>query len=149
SEPDALEAMEGGEVVVHPESPEGVHLMGGASDETAYTLDGVPVFSPYHAAGLASAWNPDALARLDLLSSTTTDQTTNTLAGVIDGATREPGERAMLQGSLSTTQIRLTLDGPLGGGGAGYLLSTRAGFAGLVTRKHEASALDGETGDWL
>src|SRR5881394_2345521 len=27
SEPDALQAMEGGEVVVHPESPEGVHLL--------------------------------------------------------------------------------------------------------------------------
>lgn len=149
SEPDALQAMEGGEVVVHPESPEGVHLMGGASDQTAYTLDGIPVFSPYHAAGLASAWNPDALSRLDLLSSTTTDQSTHALAGVIDGSTRQPGERATLQGSLSTTQMRLTLDGPLGGGGAGYLLSTRSGFAGLVTRKHEAASLDGETGDWL
>ena len=66
AEPDAFQALVGGEVVVQPESPSGLHLRGGASDHTAYVLDGVPVLSPYHAAGLFSAWNPDALAGVRL-----------------------------------------------------------------------------------
>ena len=148
SEPDALQAVAGGEVVVHPESPAGVHVLGGASDQTAYLLDGIPVFSPYHAAGLASAWNPDVLARLDLVSSTHADEYTHTLSGAIDGATREPGDRFAAQGGVSTSQMRLTVDGPLGSG-AGYVLSTRSGFAGLVGRLHDPSHLQGETTDWL
>ena len=50
AEPDGLLALGGGEVALRPESPSGMHVRGGASDQTAYVLDGVPVFSPYHAA---------------------------------------------------------------------------------------------------
>ena len=59
SEPDVLQALSGGYVVLAPESPSGVHIRGGGSDQTAYVIDGIPVFSPYHAAGVFSAWNPD------------------------------------------------------------------------------------------
>ena len=51
-EPDAFQALAGGEVVLRAESPSGVHLRGGASDQTAYLLDGIPVFSPFHSAGV-------------------------------------------------------------------------------------------------
>ncbi|MGH9261053.1 MAG: carboxypeptidase regulatory-like domain-containing protein, partial [Acidimicrobiales bacterium] len=66
AEPDVLQALGGGEVVLRPEAPSGIHVRGGASDQVAYLLDGIPVFSPYHTAGSFSAWNPDALARLEL-----------------------------------------------------------------------------------
>jgi len=72
-----------------------------------------------------------------------------TLSGTIDGVTRAPDDRFLGQGSVSTTQARLTVDGPLGVAGAGYLVSVRSGFTGLVTRKHEASHMKGETSDWL
>ncbi|MGH7526802.1 MAG: carboxypeptidase regulatory-like domain-containing protein, partial [Gemmatimonadales bacterium] len=49
AEPDVFHALGGGEIVLSPESPSGVHVRGGASDHTAYLLDGIPVFSPYHA----------------------------------------------------------------------------------------------------
>ena len=65
-EPDAFLALGGGWVRAQPESPSGLHIRGGASDQTAYLLDGIPVFNPYHTAGVFSAWNPDALARLEL-----------------------------------------------------------------------------------
>ena len=47
-------------------SPLTEFMSGERSDQTAYMLDGVPVFNPYHAAGLFSAWNPDALSQLSL-----------------------------------------------------------------------------------
>jgi hypothetical protein len=64
AEPDVFQALSGGEVGLRPESPTGVHIRGGAADQTGYLLDGIPVLSPYHAAALFSAWNPDALAQV-------------------------------------------------------------------------------------
>lgn len=149
AEPDALQALGGGGVVLSPESPRGVHVRGGASDQIAYLLDGIPVFSPYHTAGLFSAWNPDALSRIHLSSSSPSPAQPEALSGTITAVTRAPGSRLRAQGSVSTTQMRLTVDGPVGLGGAGYLVSLRSGFPGLIGGRQEASYLSGESGDWL
>src|SRR5687767_7872114 len=126
SEPDALQALAGGEVVVRPESPTGVHVRGGASDQTAYVLDGIPVLNPYHAAGVFGAWNPDALSGVRLSSAVPSVAHPYALSGAIAGATRSPGARLRAHGGVSTTHARLTLDGPVGATGAGYLLSIRS-----------------------
>ena len=149
AEPDAFQALSGGEVVLAPESPSGVHIRGGSSDETAYLLDGIPAFQPFHAAGMASAWNPDALSRLDLSASAPPLTGQHALAGTIAGVTRTPGPRLSAQGSVSTTQGRITLDGPLGVAGAGYLLSAREGFHDALAPQDEASYVRGGSRDWL
>jgi hypothetical protein len=149
SEPDALQALAGGEVVVRPESPTGVHVRGGASDHTAYVLDGIPVLNPYHAAGVFGAWNPDALSGVRLSSAVPSVVHPYALSGAIAGATRSPGARLRAHGGVSTTHARLTLDGPVGATGAGYLLSIRSGFPGVIAPRREASYLHGELGDWL
>lgn len=149
AEPDALQALGGGEVVLRAESPSGVHIRGGASDQTGYLLDGIPVFSPYHAAGLFSAWNPDALSRVSLSSSMPSPQHPDALSGTIEGATRAPGARLGAQGSFGTTQARVTLDGPLGVPGTGFLLSLRSGFPGVPLPEQDASYLRAESGDRL
>ncbi len=148
SEPDVLQALGGGEIVLSAESPSGVHVRGGASDQTAYLLDGIPVFSPYHAAGTFSAWNPDALERLDV-SSSASSGFPDALSGTVSAVTRTPGSAVRGQGSVSTTQARATVDGPLGGAGAGYLLSFRSGFPGVAPPKSEPAYLRGGTGDLL
>ena len=66
AEPDVFAALSGGEVVLRPESPTGIHVRGGASDQITYLIDGIPVFSPYHVAGTFSAWNPDAVSRMEI-----------------------------------------------------------------------------------
>ncbi len=148
SEPDGFKALGGGDVVLDPESPSGVHIRGGASDQTGYLLDGVPVFSPYHAAGVFSAWNPDALAGLRLSTSSPSLDQPEALAGTIAGETRAPGPALRSQGSLSTTQGRVTLDGPVGVGDSRFLLSLRSASPYFLS-KHEASYLRSEAGDWL
>lgn len=147
SEPDVLQALAGGEVVVSAEVPRGVHIRGGASDQTAYLLDGVPVFSPYHAAGLFSAWNPDALTRLQLTATSPGVAQPDALSGVVAAVIRTPGSTISAQGSASTTQARITVDGPVGVAGIGFLLSLRSGFPSLIAPRDEASYLRGETGD--
>ncbi|MBI4540817.1 MAG: carboxypeptidase regulatory-like domain-containing protein, partial [Gemmatimonadetes bacterium] len=149
AEPDVFQALGGGHVVVSPESPSGVHIRGGSSDQTAYLLDGIPVFSPYHAAGVFSAWNPDALSMLTLSSTSPSPVFLESLSGTVAAVTRTPGSQFRAQGGVSTTQARVTVDGPLGVAGAGYLLSLRSGFPGVVAPRDEPSYVTGETGDWL
>ena len=153
AEPDALGALGGGEVVLAPESPNGMHVRGGAADQTAYELDGVPVLSPYHSAGLFSAWNPDALADVTLRAAGPSAGDPDALSGTVAGETRLPGARLETQGALTTTQGRLTLTGPLPAREAGFVVSLRTGFRsgwpGGVGSEPEPPQLQGSTGDRL
>jgi hypothetical protein len=149
AEADVLQALSGGEVTLRPESPSGLHIRGGASDQTAYLLDGIPVLSPYHVAGLFSAWNPDALSSLHLASSYTSPGLPDALSGTVVAATRSPGPTLRAQGGLSNSHLRLTVDGPTGEGESGYVLSLRRGFPGGVSKPGEASYLRGASGDVL
>jgi hypothetical protein len=146
-EPDVLHALTGGDVVVRPESPSGLHVRGGASDHVAYVLDGIPVFSPYHTAGLFSAWNPDAMSAVGLSSSLPSPGDPGSLSGTVAASTRAPSEHIQTQGAASTTHARLTIDGPLGVGGAGYLVSIRAGYPRVTASRSDASYLRGGGGD--
>lgn len=149
AEPDGFLALSGGPVSVEPESPSGVHVRGGAGDHTAYQVDGIPVLSPYHAAGVFGAVNPDAVGSVRLTSVARTPDQPDALAGVISATTRSPGRRQETQGSLSTGQARLTVTGPLGTKGAGYLASIRSGFPAAFAPAGDASHVRGETHDWL
>jgi hypothetical protein len=112
-------------------------------------LDGVPVFNPYHAAGVFSAWNPDALAGLQVSAGAPLPQLPDALSGAVVGLTRRPSDSFSAQGGVSTSQARFTVDGPLAGVRARYLLSARSGFPDLVAPRSEASYLRGETSDAL
>ena len=148
AEPDALGALAGGEVSVMQETPSGISIRGGGSDQTAYLLDGIPIINPYHSGGISSGWNPDVISSLRLLSAGH-PTSPNALSGAVEGVTREPGNRANVEGSISTTQSRLTLSSPLGLGGAGCLVSLRSGLPDGIAPKGEPTYLRGETGDWL
>ena len=149
AEPDGLLALDGGEITSNPESPSGIHVRGAASDQTGYLLDGIPVFSPYHAAGIFSAWNPDALERLQVSSSTPSPAYPEGLSGTVTAITRAPASTFNTQGTMSTTQARVMADGPLGNQGAGFLVSLRAGYPGWAAPRQDPSYLQGETQDFL
>ena len=147
AEPDGLLGLTGGEIAASPESPSGLHLRGAASDQTRYLLDGIPILSPYHAAGTFSAWNPDALDRLEASSAFPSPDVPDALSGTVSATTRPPGSSVRTQGGMSTTQARLAMDGPLGR--AGYLVSFRTGYPALLAPRHEASYLKGDTHDLI
>ncbi len=149
SEPDVFLSLAGAGVVLLPEAAKGVHIQGGSADQTAFLLDGIPVFNPYHAAGMFSAWNPDALATLQVSANAPSPQLPDALSGAVIGLTRRPGESLTAQGSFSTSQARVTVDGPLVGTQARYLVSIRSGFPDFMSPRDEASYLRGETGDAL
>jgi hypothetical protein len=149
AEPDALRAISGGEIAVDPESPSGIHIRGGASDQVAYLLDGIPVFSPYHTGGTFGAWNPDALASVDVIAASPYHAAPEALSGVVLANTRAPGARFQTRGSISATQARATVNGPLGPTGAGYLVSVGSAFPGLVVHKNDPTQMNGDNLDWI
>jgi hypothetical protein len=147
AEPDALLALTGGEIASGLETPSGLHVRGGASDQTRYMLDGIPVFSPYHTAGVFTAWNPDAIERLEVSSRSSEAGLPDALSGTVSATTRIPSTAVRIQGGMSTAQARLAVDGPIGRTGAGYLVSYRTGFPALLAPRDDPSYLSGETQD--
>ncbi|MBK8233566.1 MAG: carboxypeptidase regulatory-like domain-containing protein [Candidatus Eisenbacteria bacterium] len=147
SEPDLLQALGGGEVRVDPEAPTGLSVRGGASDQIAYLVDGIPIRNPQHAGGTFSALNPDVVARIDLRSVAPRAEDPSAASGVVAVETHEPGAEPRVRGAASNTQARIAVDGPLGR--VGMLLGARVTFPGLVPRKSAATYLRGEGADWL
>jgi hypothetical protein len=148
AEPDPFHAIGGGEVVTMPETPDGLHVHGGAADHVAYAIDGIPILTPYHSAGLFSTWNPDVIEDVALYSSTAAPSRSNALSGVVEARTRSAADRLNARGSVSSTHASLTVDGPLGNSGATALVSARSGFHDLFSTG-EASFVRGDTHDWL
>ena len=153
-EPDAILALAGGHATARPESPDGLHVTGGASDHVAYLIDGVPVLSPYHMGATFGAFNADALGNVQLQVSPQT-ATADALSGVFAASTRPVPDRVQMAGGLSATQARLTVELPLvqrpesGEATTGLLLSGRLLFPGLLGQKREASQIDGDGSDGL
>lgn len=148
-EPDVLQSLSGGALAIRPEAPSGVHLRGGAADQTAFQLDGIPILSPYHGAGVTSALNADVIGAVHLASAAPAPSLPPTLSGTIEAETRRPGSAMRWQGGLSTSQARLSLDGPLGGRGRSILLAARTGYPAAVAPGRETSYLRGGTRDMV
>ncbi|MEZ4415419.1 MAG: TonB-dependent receptor [Gemmatimonadota bacterium] len=147
AEVDALLALRSGVVRTTPEAGEGVHLRGGASDQTAYLLNGIPILSPYHAGGIFGAFSPDALSSVEVRAVSAGGLPDNTLSGALLATTRAPSSHLAGRGQVSTTQVGLTVDGPIGSSGAGFLASARAGFPTFPPGRKDPTRLSGESGD--
>ena len=147
--PDVLLALAGGAVRAAPESPQGLNVRGGATDHVAYALDGVPVFSPYHAAGMFGAWNPDAVDAVALRSVSASVGDLASLSGTVHVTSRAPTDTLHVSGVVSTTHTGLTAAGPVGVRDARFLVSARAGYPAASAPLDESSYVRGGTGDRL
>lgn len=148
AEPDALMALGGGEVVLRTESPTGLNVRGGTSDQVTHAVDGIPILNPFHQGGVFSALNPDALERLELRGVALPSEGAEALSGAVLASTRRPGTAHQVQAGLSTSNLRGTLAGPLPAG-LGYLISLRSAFPGLLNHSRDPTYLRGDSHDWL
>ncbi|UCF21170.1 MAG: TonB-dependent receptor [Gemmatimonadota bacterium] len=143
AQPDFFEALAGGSVHVDPESPNGLHVRGGSGDQNLFTLDGIPILSPYHATGQFSAFAADALSRIDLHAGVPPAAFDGALSSVVDVRTRSPNRnRLEFRGAVTPIAARLTADGPAVLGG-GFLVSGGWGRPGFLAPPDESSYVRG------
>ncbi len=131
-----------------------LYVRGGAPDQTLVLLDGIPIFNPYHFGGVFGAFNPDAVASVDVLPGALPAGYGDRLSSVVSIRTREGG-RGDHQGSggFGLVSARATVDGPLPGGKGSYLFSGRRSYLdmvgggitgdGIMPRSYETGFQDG------
>ncbi len=106
-------------------------LRGSETSRTRVLLDGAPVFTPFHVAGLLPGFQPEALGGARLHMGGAPARFDGGLTYILDLQTRSPDEeRIRGSGSLDLLSAQATLHGPLVGdletGGVGILASARA-----------------------
>lgn len=144
AEPDFFQALGGASGVrIDPETPNGLHVRGGSADQNLFTLDGIPILSPYHAMGQFSAVSADAISQARLHAGVPPAASDGALSGIVDVRARSPNpEHLGLRGAVTPSSARLTAEGPAGLGG-GVLVSGGWGQPGFLAPPGESSYLRG------
>ena len=108
-----------------------IFLRGGNFDETAISLDGIPLYNAYHVGGLFGAFNPDIIQKEKVYSSNYPVHFDDFLSGVIDISTKS-GNLERIKGNISLGLIssKLFLEGPLLGGS--FIFSARRTYFDLI-----------------
>ena len=95
----------------------GLYVRGGDPGQTAILLDDIPLYNPSHLFGLFSAFNPDAIKKVDLYKGAYPAPYGRTLGAVLDVSNREGNrKRTRGRGGVSLISGRLLTEGPVGQG---------------------------------
>jgi len=94
-----------------------VSLRGGSPDQTMLSIDGVPIFNPYHFSGWLSSVNEDFVSEVDLYRSNYPPMFGGYVSGAINVQSKD-GNREHVKGSaaLNITSGHGYVEGPLGNG---------------------------------
>jgi Carboxypeptidase regulatory-like domain/TonB dependent receptor/TonB-dependent Receptor Plug Domain len=135
AEPDVLRAAQSlPAVAAVSDYSSALYVRGGSPDQTLLTLDGTPLFNPYHLAGLFSAIDPDAVAAVEVRPGALPAELGDRLSGAVEVYTREGGrDRVRTTGAVGLVSSRFGLDGPLPGGRGSFLLSARRTYLDVAT----------------
>ena len=104
----------------------GLHVRGGHEDQNLILMDGVTVYNPSHSLGLISIFNASAINQVSFIKSGFSAKYGGRLSSVLDVRTKE-GNINAFQGEIQTGTFasRLTLQGPILPGKAGFFVSVR------------------------
>jgi hypothetical protein len=105
-------------------------VRGGEADQTRIYVDQVSVSDPYHFGGVVSFLNTDVIDQLEFVPGGYAADYGDALGGVVRVRRRIGNLQAFhTSGSLSTTTLNGTLEGPIGSGGAGsWLVAGRRSY---------------------
>jgi len=111
-----------------------LYVRGGSGDQNLITLDGVPLFNPYHLGGIFSALAPDAVAYVDMRPGALPAALGDRLSGAVTIQTRSGGrDRVRGSGAVGLISSHGTLDGPLPGGRGTFLVTGRRTYLDAVS----------------
>lgn len=127
----------------------GLFIRGGEAGHNLVLLDGVPVYSLSHAAGLISIFNNQAIRRVDIYKDGLPARFGGRIGGVIDVHTRDGNlydHEATVGVDLLTTSF--TAQGPLVRGESSFLVTGRTFWGGAILRRfsERSKSSSGRTG---
>ncbi|MEO8880408.1 MAG: TonB-dependent receptor [Gemmatimonadaceae bacterium] len=108
------------------ETPTSLHVWGGGASETGVTVDGVPVYNPYHSLGTLTALNPDVISSASLdrgsPSAAVGAATSSTIAITTTSA---DAQRTETRGAFGGGSLRESIGGPLPIASSTFLVAVR------------------------
>jgi hypothetical protein len=111
------------------------YVRGGGGDQNLIILDGMTIYNPFHALGIFSIFDADAIREAEVLKGGFPAQWGNRLSSVINIRTRE-GNRNRFSGKLNVSQVagKALLEGPTPWDGS-WMVSARKSFLDDVLQK--------------
>jgi outer membrane receptor protein involved in Fe transport len=111
-----------------------LYVRGGSADQNLITLDGIPLFNPYHLGGVFSAIGMDAVSTVEVWPGALPAQTGDRLSSAVAIHTRNGGQdRVRASGSVGLISTQLTVDGPLPGRRGSFLFTGRRTYLDAIT----------------
>ncbi|MEX2584394.1 MAG: TonB-dependent receptor [Gemmatimonadota bacterium] len=135
AEPDVLRAIQMlPSVQAASDFSSALYVRGGLPDQNLLTLDGAPLFNPFHMGGLFSAFDPSAIESVELIPGAFPAHVGDRLSSAIDIRSKDGGrDRVRGSGAIGLISSRMSLDGALPGEGGSYLVSVRRTYLDLIT----------------
>ena len=90
------------------------YVRGGAGDQNLILLDGMKIYSPYHAFGIYSVFDPDILKTTEVFTGAFPAEYGGRLSSVVNMTTRDGGGKTISgRGNVNFLSGKLELDGPV------------------------------------
>jgi hypothetical protein len=137
-----------GLAVARDEAPTSMHVRGGGASENGVSIDGIPVFNPYHATGTLTALNPDVISSVSLDRGAPNASFGNATASAI-GFTTAPADSARIEtrGAFGARSLREAVDGPLPWRSGTFLIALRRSLDASLSDSPAGSIGGAEFGD--
>lgn len=108
-------------------------VRGSSHDQNMILLDEATVYNPSHTMGIFSAFNPDAIQRVDFYKSGYSPKYGGKLAAVADMRMKEGNNRHFgMEGSLGTIGSRILVETPIVKSVGSLMIAARAGYGDFV-----------------
>lgn len=112
-----------------------LYVRGGSADQNLITLDGIPMFNPYHLGGVFSALPSEVVRSVEVWPGAMPAGAGDRLSSAVAIRTREGARDSMhVAGGVGLISANATLDGPLPGGKGSYLVTGRHTYLDVLTR---------------
>lgn len=104
----------------------GIHVRGGNADQNLFLLDGVPVYSPSHAAGMFSIFNSNAVKSAHFYKGAFPARFGGRLSSVYDIRMKDGNNKAFqADGGLSLLAAKMAIEGPIDEASSSFFISGR------------------------
>lgn len=108
---------------------EGLNVRGSTPDGFQLELDGITIFNQSHLFGLIDSFNDDAILNTGFYYNITPAHVNAPVGGKLSLITRNGSlNQTSGKGGISSTSVRLTLDGPVRKGKSSWLISGRSSY---------------------